>query len=325
MIGAAALGAAIVFAFGGQVAGPARPATPAVSVATLIRTNLSTSVLTAGTLEYTPARPVIDQLGGTYTWLPPQGARLRAGDVLYRVDDVPAVLMVGPTPAWRVFALGMTAGPDVLELQRNLIALGFGGELSGRYDWATVLSVERWQAALGETVTGQVPLGQVVFEPSGVRVGALAAQPGDAATPGQAPFTATSTGRSVSVPLNPNLPATWGGERVRIVLPSGVEARGRIAAIGPATLTVAPLGALRGVGGVVVAVQVSLTTTSAHSVLAAPVSALLALADGGYAVELVRRSGTHRLVAVRTGLFAGAEVQISGAGLRAGTRVVVAQ
>ena len=69
----------------------------------------------------------------------------------------------------------------------------------------------------------------------------------------------------------------------------------------------------------------SLTTQSAAGVLAAPISALLALAGGGYAVEVVGPGGTHHLVGVTTGIFTGSQVQVSGQGIEAGTRVVVAQ
>ena len=62
-----------------------------------------------------------------------------------------------------------------------------------------------------------------------------------------------------------------------------------------------------------------------RDVLAVPVSALLALAGGGYGVEVVAPSGAHHLVGVTTGLFAGGQVQVSGAGITAGTKVVVAQ
>ena len=74
-----------------------------------------------------------------------------------------------------------------------------------------------------------------------------------------------------------------------------------------------------------VPVQVSLTTTVARNVLAVPISALLALAGGGYGVDVVEPSGIHRLVGVTTGTFASSRVEISGNGLRAGMRVVVAQ
>jgi predicted ribosome-associated RNA-binding protein Tma20 len=57
-------------------------------------------------------------------------------------------------------------------------------------------------------------------------------------------------------------------------------------------------------------------------VLAIPVAALLALAEGGYAVELVDNGSTH-LVGVETGLFADGLVEVKGNGLSAGDLVVV--
>ena len=70
--------------------------------------------------------------------------------------------------------------------------------------------------------------------------------------------------------------------------------------------------------------RVQITTESVENALAVPVDALLALAGGGYAVE-VAEGRVHRLVAVTLGLFDDAEglVQVSGQGLSAGQRVVV--
>jgi hypothetical protein len=74
-----------------------------------------------------------------------------------------------------------------------------------------------------------------------------------------------------------------------------------------------------------IAVQVSLTSQSAANVLAAPISALLALAGGGYGLELITPSGHHDLVGVTTGVFTGSQVQVSGPGITAGLKVAVAQ
>ena len=70
-------------------------------------------------------------------------------------------------------------------------------------------------------------------------------------------------------------------------------------------------------------VNVEITTEHVENVLAVPVDALLALAGGGYAVE-VAEGRLHRLVAVTVGLFDDAEglVQVSGQ-LSPGQRVVV--
>jgi peptidoglycan hydrolase-like protein with peptidoglycan-binding domain len=329
-LAAAALagGVAVVAVRGGQAAPAApAPAPPRLATATVVRTNLVTTALTGGTLGYAAARPVVNLVTGIYTWLPRPGALIRAGDVLYRVDDNPVTLMAGRVPAWRPFGTGMTDGPDVRQLQAGLIAGHFAGGLlttpTGHYDLATADAVERWQAARGLTVTGMIPLGQVVFLPTAVLVGAMSVAAGEAAAAGQRPYQVTTGQRTVTVPLNPTLPPSSVGESVSIVLPSQASVPGTISAAGPAQLTVTPRG---GTGsGVSVPVQVALAVQAARHVLAVPVSALLALAGGGYGLEVVGPSGVHRLVGVTAGLFASGQVQVSGAGITAGTKVVVAQ
>ena len=69
-------------------------------------------------------------------------------------------------------------------------------------------------------------------------------------------------------------------------------------------------------------VEVSFESSRRTGVLTVPVTALLALAEGGYGVEVVEGSRT-RIVAVKTGMFANGRVEISGAGLKEGLRVAV--
>jgi putative peptidoglycan binding protein len=324
---AAVAGAVAAVAVRGGQAATAAPAPPRVATATVVRTNLVTTALTGGTLGYAAARPVVNLVTGIYTWLPRPGALVRAGGVLYRVDDSPVTLMAGSVPAWRPFGIGMTDGPDVRQLQAGLIAGHFAGGLftapTGHYDLATADAAERWQAARGMTVTGAIPLGQVVFLPTAVLAGAMNVTAGEAAAAGQRPYQVTTSQRTVTVPLNPSLPPAAVGESVTVVLPSQASVPGTISTVGPAQLTVTPRA---GTGnGVSVPVQVALAVQSARDVLAVPVSALLALAGGGYGVEVVTASGAHRLTGVNAGLFASGQVQVSGPGITAGTRVVVAQ
>ena len=356
---AAATGGAVaaVAVMGGAPAPAASAASPAGTVR-VARTNLVTTVLTEGTLGYASTSPVVNQLTGTFTQIPRAGRRITAGGTLFRVDNLPVVLMTGRVPAWRPMALGISNGPDVAELERNLIALGYAAGLfstpGNEFTWATSVAIERWQEDVGLPVTGQIEPGRVLFLPGPVVVGAPAVAPGDAASLGQVPYQVTKATRVVSVPLNPaNSPRATLGERVHIILPSGAVTPGSITAIGPpppasnggsspgsssgqgsassgqqpatTVLTVTPRhpGKTEAQSGV--PVQVSLTTQSADGVLAVPVSALLALQGGGYALEVVAPSGAHHLVAVHTGIFAGSMVQVSGAGITAGTRVVVAQ
>ena len=70
-------------------------------------------------------------------------------------------------------------------------------------------------------------------------------------------------------------------------------------------------------------VDVDITTETARNVLAVPVNALLALAEGGYAVEVQEAGGARHLVPVKLGLFADSLVEVGGGGLRAGMNVVV--
>jgi len=353
LAGAAAAGAVAMVAATGGAPAPAAAAAPLVTTARVARTNLVTTVLTEGTLGYAASRPVVNQLTGTYTQLPRPGRRIGAGGTLYAVDDLPVVLMTGRIPAWRPMLPGISNGPDVAELERNLIALGYaGGLLAGPGDvWtaATTAAVERWQQAAGLPVTGQVDLGRVLFLPGPVRAGAPAVAPGDPAAPGQAPYQVTTATRVITVPLNPvSSPPVTLGERVAVILPSGVSSPGEVTGIGPpapsgtgtggtaapapggsgaatTVLTVRPAHPRRTGTASGVPVQVSLTTHSADGVLAVPVSALLALSGGGYGLEVVEPSGAHRLVGVRTGVFAGSQVQVSGPQIAAGTTVVVAQ
>lgn len=362
LAGAAAVGAAATVSLTGAQANPAPPALPRLVTATLSRTTLTESALTEGTLGYRASAPVINGMAGTYTWLPAPGKIIRPGQTLYRVDNGPVVLLRGGVPAWRTFELGMTSGPDVWQLTAALIAGHFAAGLltapSSVFTLATADAVERWQAAHGLAATGQIPFGQIVFLPGALRVGAWQAAAGGAAQPGQAPYLVTADRRVVTVPVTPDMPVVRVGQSVSIILPSESPMAGIVTGIGPAPAPASAGGGSTGNGGGAspgngggnaaarnatsflfitpvapattgtgdgVPVQVSLAIQVARDVLSAPVSALLALAGGGYGVEIALPSGAHRVIGVRTGIFASGLVQVSGAGLTAGTRVVVSQ
>jgi hypothetical protein len=294
---------------------------------------------------------VVNGLSGTYTSVLAAGTVVQPGQTLYRVDNQPVLLMSGAVPAWRPFAPGMTDGPDVRQLEANLIVLGEARGLftqaASQYSPAAVAAVERWQTALGVPSTGSVDLGAIVFQPSAVRIDAATVALGQRASAGDLPYQVTTTTRSVSVTLTPNDPTVPVGQQVSIQLPSGATTPGLVTAVGPppasgsssssssgssssgsngsTVLTVTPVdpaatGAANGEG-----VQVALTIQSVRNVLAVPIAALVALAGGGYGLEVVEHSGVHQLVGVHTGVFAGGDVQVSGNGLAAGTRIVVAQ
>ena len=71
--------------------------------------------------------------------------------------------------------------------------------------------------------------------------------------------------------------------------------------------------------------KVQITTATLQHALAVPVTALVALTDGGYAVKTIEASAAPRLVPVTVGLLddSGGLVQITSKKLAAGQRVLV--
>jgi peptidoglycan hydrolase-like protein with peptidoglycan-binding domain len=281
----------------------------------------------------------------TYTTLPALGAVMRRGQSLYAVSGQPVVLLYGSAAPWRAFAAGMSPGRDVAELNANLEALGYGKRLTGDvFSAATTTAIDAFQTAHGLSATGELLLGSVVFEPGAVRVTGVTPTVGQTVQAG-AVLAVTSTVRQVQIALDAaEQSEVKAGDPVTITLPDNSTTPGRVSYVG--TVATTPSASDQGGGGpstptieVYVApddpaatgdldqvpVDVSITTASVENVLVVPVDGLLALASGGYALEEISSNGTHHLVAVSLGLFDDADglVQVSGAGLAAGQRVVV--
>ena len=89
----------------------------------------------------------------------------------------------------------------------------------------------------------------------------------------------------------------------------------------PVTISFDRPGEARGLDQV--PVQVAITDTVHRHVLAVPIGALLALANGGYAVA-VDQGGIRTLVAVTPGVFDGNRVEVGSSRLQPGMRVEVA-
>jgi multidrug efflux system membrane fusion protein len=94
----------------------------ASGAATVQRRDLVQTDTESGTLSYSGPQTVYDRLGGTITWLPQIGQLIRPGQALYDIDNQPIILMNGSTPAYRTLSAATALGPDVLELNRNLVA-----------------------------------------------------------------------------------------------------------------------------------------------------------------------------------------------------------
>jgi Putative peptidoglycan binding domain len=319
-------------------------ATVPVDTTAVVRTTLTTTTQLSGTLGYAGSYQLTPQLPGTITALPAPGAVIHRGQSVYEVDGRAVFAWYGARPAWRRFAVGMTPGPDVLELEQNLAALGFGGEMSvdDTFTWATAQAVRDWQDATSQPVTGAVELGRIAFAPTALRIISDDVPLSAVAGPGQPVVTASSPAPVVTVAV----PATQTylvhrGDRVTVTVPSGATSSGRVVAISSVAASSTDSSdspgnqssgqnASNGQNGsqqVTVPAQVSLdrpsiaaqldqapvtvaiTDRQVKDALAVPITSLVALAGGGYGVW-VDAGGTRHLVGVSPGLFADTLVQV---------------
>lgn len=183
---AAAAGAIIVVAIAiGIIVGGGAPASSkghdsgstATGATTVQRRDLVETDTESGTLGYANAQTVFNRLSGTITYLPSVGQVVRPGGLLYQVDGYPVVLFSGSHPAFRALKSGDSNGLDVEELNADLKAMGFDpyGAITVDEAWqdATTTAVERFQASIGQSETGTISLGQIVFLPGAQLVNAV--------------------------------------------------------------------------------------------------------------------------------------------------------
>ncbi|MEW2290110.1 hypothetical protein [Streptomyces sp. NPDC047841] len=338
-------------------AGRAGPAgVPSAQTTLVRRADLSDSKELPGTLGYGAPVTVKGTGKGVITKLPATGSTVTRGKPLYWVDDQPVAVFYGGTPVFRTLDKAAVkagaSGSDVTVLADNLKALGYDigpeprptpssagtGEAPGAVLTSSLLdALKRWQRDTGRQQTGTLSAGQVVVLPGAVRVGAVKAQLGDPAE--EEVLSVTSLRKSVSVTVDAGDAAeVHQGDKVVVTLPDTRRVRGKVASVGTTVeggpdgdasgndttpsvrVTVVPVDSAS-VGNLDAAsVRVTFTTQTRRHVLTVPVGALLALQEGGYALQ--RPSG--QLVAVKTGLFARGRVEVSGAGIAEGQRVVTA-
>ncbi|MDX3356528.1 peptidoglycan-binding protein [Streptomyces sp. ME01-24h] len=313
------------------------------------RTDLSTDRTLPGTLGYGPLRTLKGTGPGVLTKLPSPGATAVRGKPLYRVNDQPVTVFLGDTPFFRALDKPGLRGQDVTVLADNLRALGYDiGHTTdhaptryapGGTEFTVELSaaLKRWQRDTGQEATGTLTPGRALVLPGPARVNSVTAIPGDPAE-GEV-LTYTTTAKSVAVNVDAaEVGALRTGQSVTITLPDSREIPGTVTSVagavqggsaedqtaqaGPPTVavTVTPRHATDVKGLDSASVQVRFTATDRKGVLAVPVTALLALSEGGYALQ--RPDST--LVPVETGVFADGMVEVSGAGVSEGMTVVTA-
>lgn len=312
----------------------------ATSTAEVARRDLAQTETFDGTLGFADSRTAVTQSMGMVTALAPEGSTRRRGQILYRVDQRPVVILIGRAPAWRRLEEGIE-GRDVLQLEKNMRKLGYDpGTVDREFDSDTEDAVEDWQANLGVDETGAVEPGDILFSREPVRVGAHSASVGESVQPGTPVLEISSSTQVVTVELElADRTLVARRDQVTVELPDESEIAGRIVGIGSVAQATTDEETGEETGSTVeVTIQLSepargltrapvdvvVVTDSQEGVLAVPVTALVALLGGGYAVEVPDRQ-TTRLVAVEPGMYADGHVEIADGDLAEGDTVVVPQ
>jgi hypothetical protein len=229
----------------------------------------------------------------------------------------------------------------VEQLEANLVALGHdpGADVTvdGDWDYATTAAVTRWEDDRDLPEDAVVARGEVVFLPGPRIVGDHAVEVGSPAAPGAEVFSTSSRRRVVTLDVGVGDADLFRRKnRVAVELPNGDEVRGRVSRVAkvatpdasdpgaePTVEVVVRLPGSVSTGGIDQApVDVIVEASRAEDVLAVPVSALLATTDG-LALEVLDGPRT-RTVSVEAGAYAEGWVEVSGPGVEAGTKVVVA-
>jgi multidrug efflux pump subunit AcrA (membrane-fusion protein) len=322
---------------------PAPPPERPVKTASVSKTDLVERATVDGTLSYGTTTQLGGPRPGTVTWLPAVGATVGRGEPLARIDERAVPVLAGAVPLYRDLAVGIADGEDVRQLEENLVALGHGIDglvVDTHYDWATRAAVQGWQRTLGWAQTGAVRTDDLVFATVPLRIAEHRVEVGQHAGPGQPMVTVSGTERTVTVRLDASRQSLVDvGDATQIELPDRRTTGGHISAVAtvaekesgasgsdskpkiPVTITLDDPAAAGRLDEAPVSVRI--TEREAVGALAVPVKALLAVQQGGYAVEVVEADGHRRYVPVRTGAYAGGLVEIAG-DVEVGDTVVVA-
>jgi hypothetical protein len=312
---------------------PAEAPEEAVDTVEVVRRDLARNEDFDGTLGHGATTPLPLALAGTLTALPAVGTVLATGAVVAEVDGNPVLAIDGAFPFWRAMGPGASDGKDVLQLEYLLAELGYAARfdvtVDGEWTAATTDAVEAFQADHGQPADGTVELGELVVLTGPTRIDRVGGSVGQSS--GEAGIELSAPERRVDVDVAIEdvelLPA---GAEVSVELPNGEQRRGTVSVVGTAEVaddgsTTVPISiVVDGVDDVPdgTPVDVTVDVVEASGVLAVPVEAVLALAEGGYALEVADGAGVTHLVGVQLGVFADGMVEVSG-DIAEGEEVVV--
>jgi len=233
------------------------------------------------------------------------------------------------------------SGTDVNQLEVALAELGFDAEgtliADGIYTFETYQAILEFQAAVGLEQDGIINLGEVIFLPGSVLITNQMSTLGSGV--GQwSPILGISLSEKVvklDLPANEQELLTV-GDAVIIELPDNSEVPATVASVSETAKvssytgqvyfeTVITLDDPADAEGLDEApVDVIVISNSVEDVMAVPVSALVALLEGGYAVEMDTDNGSPQYIGVEVGFFGSNNlIQIISDQIQPGDMVLV--
>ncbi len=231
----------------------------------------------------------------------------------------------------------LSPGIDVAQLELALTSLGYGAGVvvDDTFTLETRDAVLGWQADIGAETDGIVNLGEIYFNRSALRVSEQLSSIG--ATVGNGTPVLAITAADIVVKVD--LPAddqglVTVGDKVTVELPSNQEVNATVDSVATVATfdqqgnavfeVVISLDDPAAAAGLDEApVDVEIVSDSVSGVTAVPVAALVALSEGGYAVEVQQDDGTTVLVSVEPGFYADGLVEVTDTQLQPGMTVVV--
>jgi peptidoglycan hydrolase-like protein with peptidoglycan-binding domain len=301
--------------------------------------------------------PIVAALDHTITALAASGTPVGTGTVLFRSNALPVAAIEGDssaTPALeRDLEVGVDAGRDVRLLEQMLVSGGFDAAaalvVDDTFDVNTATAVLAWWQSVDPTIAADpatltVPSGSFVVVPAGLQVGDATVADGALLSADATVLSLTAPSRLVttSAPIGDETFAL--GAQIDVEFPDGTVTAGVVVTVG--TVATNDSGTPGQTPSVDITIRVDEIPASVESFVSIPVtlrvvdedvpgafvvptSALLALAEGGFALEVVTASATGStpaattLIPVEPGLYSNGFVVVTGDQVSEGLEIVV--
>jgi peptidoglycan hydrolase-like protein with peptidoglycan-binding domain len=292
-------------------------------------------------------------VGGVISNIAAPGTPVTTGTVLYLQNGFPVVAIEGDsstTPTLgRTLKKGVSDGVDVKMLKQMLVTAGFDPNttitIDDHFDDATVAAVQAWWAKSGvpAATAVAVPAGSFVVVPGGLFVGTPSTAEGATVTRDSVILSLTTSARQVTTSAPVGDTTFVVGASIDVLFPDGTDTTGKVVTVGnvastssntpgatptvPITLDVAKVPATYD-SFVQIPVTLRVINQQEKAAFVVPVSALVALQEGGYALEVVdgkKADGTtaSHLIGVKPGIYSKGFVSITGSKVAEGLEVVV--